>query len=49
MTAIILAIVSVCIIVTAFYSIVLSKTEEPELTTEESAELSTDKEWWKVD
>lgn len=49
MTATAIAIASVCIIVAAFYLIVLSKAEKPELTDEQLAELSTDKEWWKVD
>lgn len=46
MTAVAIAIASVCIIVAAFYAIVLSKTEEPELTNEQLAEMSVDRKWW---
>lgn len=49
MTIIAIAIASVCIIATAFYFIILSKAEEPDLTDEELAEMSVSKEWWQVD
>lgn len=46
MTAIAIAIAVTCIAVTAFYSIILYKAEEPELTDEQLAEMSVDRKWW---
>lgn len=46
MAATAIAIASICVIAAAIYAIVLSKTKEPELTDEELAEMSVDREWW---
>lgn len=37
------------IILIAGYAVLLHYSKEPELTDEQLAEMSTDKEWWKVD
>lgn len=49
MTATAIAIASICVIAAAIYTIALFKTKEPELTDEELAEMSINKEWWRVD
>lgn len=46
MTATAIAIASICVIAAAIYTIALFKTKEPELTDEELAEMSVDREWW---
>ena len=41
--------VSVALLIGIAYMAVLSLTKEPELTNEQLAEVSTDREWWQVD
>ena len=48
MTATAIAIASICVIAAAIYVIVLFKTKEPELTDEQLAEMSVDREWWNA-
>jgi len=49
MTATAIIITTLCVTLAAGYAVWLHFAKEPELTTEESAELSTNNEWWKVD
>ena len=46
-TAIICTILAIALI--AGYAALLHNSKEPELTDEQLAEMSVDKEWWKVD
>jgi hypothetical protein len=46
-TAIICTILAITLI--AGYAVLLHKSKEPELTDEQLAEMSVDREWWKVD
>lgn len=46
-TAIICTILAIALV--AGYAVLLHNSREPELTDEQLAEMSTDKEWWKVD
>ena len=45
MTATAIAIASICVIA-AIYAIVLFNSKEPELTDEQLAEMSVDRDWW---
>lgn len=50
MTFTAIALLTIAIIVAAIYTIALFKSEQTsELDSDALAELSTDKEWWKVD
>lgn len=46
MTATAIAIASICVIAAAIYAIVLHNSKEPELTDEQLAEMSVDRDWW---
>lgn len=49
MTTTAIIITTLCLILAAGYAIWLHFAAKPQLTAEESAELGTEKEWWKVD
>lgn len=41
--------IALAITLAAGYAVLLYNSKKPELTDEQLAEMSTDKEWWKVD
>ena len=45
-TTAIIIITTLCIIFAAGYAVLLHNSKEPELTDEQLAEMSVDREWW---
>ena len=46
MTTTAIIITALCIILAAGYTVLLHNSKEPELTDEQLAEMSVDREWW---